>query len=668
MKQGHIPSLAIATCLFLGAVATSAAIPALAQSTWQSVTIPDLPSGTYLGPLWTPQPNLLYVWGEQLSTDGAAIPNSTLYKTTDGGTTWTGVFSLPSFASYDVWGTGPSDIFVAAFKCATGYTAGCGADQGSSIWRSTDGGATWVPQTLPGNVSGPINNLGGSPGNVQAIAWGLGIIRFDGTSWSTVFARSDGRFNDQPWRLAMLSDTEGYYTTCWGWGPWNGLSWSFHGVQFDFCDVYDLWGIRDSAGQLHLYTIGNNNFSNGIKVWKFNEATQSFGSKYGYVLSDGNTRNCGSGHAIWGSSENDVWAVGRFHESGPCNSNPAGEARIWRFDGNSWSRVTTPFDPLPAGRWIGRTVWGTGPNDVWIAYRDRLLHFGLVNHPPVANAGVDQTVECAGPTGTLVTLNGSASSDPDNDPLTYAWTGPFGTASGVSPTVTLPYGTSTITLVVNDGTVDSSPDTVDITIHDTTAPTLTLSSNSVTVVLPTASAPGASVNVLTASGASATDVCCDSSVTLSPAGTSNYAVGTTTAYITASDCHSNTSAGQPFTVNVVYNFSGFLPPIRVDGSGIFRSGRTIPVKFQLTAADGSIVSNATATLLVAQVSGGVIGSFEEITPEAAGNSNLDNLFRFDPTSGQYIYNLQAKGFPTGTYVLRAHLNDGTDHDVYVSIR
>jgi hypothetical protein len=299
-----------------------------------------------------------------------------------------------------------------------------------------------------------------------------------------------------------------------------------------------------------------------------------------------------------------------------------------------------------------------------------LLRYSIVppNEPPVANAGADQTVECEGPAGASVTLDGSASSDPDNDPLTYTWTGPFGTASGVSPTVTLPYGTSTVSLVVNDGTVDSLPDSADITIQDTTPPALTLAESSVTVVLPSAAASGASVDILAASGASATDICCDSGVTLSPSGASDYPIGTTTAYITASDCHANTSAGQPFTVNVLYNFSGFLPPIRTDGSSVFRSGRTIPVKFQLTAADGSIVSNATATLLLAQVSGTVIGSFEEITPEAAGNSNFDNLFRYDPTSGQYIYNLQAKGFATGTYVIRAHLDDGTDHGVYVSIR
>jgi hypothetical protein len=40
-----------------------------------------------------------------------------------------------------------------------------------------------------------------------------------------------------------------------------------------------------------------------------------------------------------------------------------------------------------------------------------------VNHPPAADAGSPQTVH----SGTLVSLNGAGSSDPDGDPITYSW-------------------------------------------------------------------------------------------------------------------------------------------------------------------------------------------------------------------------------------------------------
>src|SRR6266581_6006255 len=39
-----------------------------------------------------------------------------------------------------------------------------------------------------------------------------------------------------------------------------------------------------------------------------------------------------------------------------------------------------------------------------------------------------------------ITLNGTGSSDPDGDPLTYSWTGPFGTATGPTPTIILGVG------------------------------------------------------------------------------------------------------------------------------------------------------------------------------------------------------------------------------------
>jgi hypothetical protein len=80
--------------------------------------------------------------------------------------------------------------------------------------------------------------------------------------------------------------------------------------------------------------------------------------------------------------------------------------------------------------------------------------------PPVADAGPDIVVECSSPAHTAVDLDGSASSGPDKETLQFAWTGTFGSAVGPTPTITLPLGSTTVTLVVKDGQVNSAPDTL----------------------------------------------------------------------------------------------------------------------------------------------------------------------------------------------------------------
>ncbi|MEA1901386.1 MAG: phosphodiester glycosidase family protein [Thermodesulfobacteriota bacterium] len=96
------------------------------------------------------------------------------------------------------------------------------------------------------------------------------------------------------------------------------------------------------------------------------------------------------------------------------------------------------------------------------------------NIPPIADAGLYDLVEVGSGCVAAVPLDGSGSSDPDGDPLTYTWAwddgSSIGSASGVNPTINLPIGTFTITLVVNDGTEDSEPDEVDITVEDTIPP------------------------------------------------------------------------------------------------------------------------------------------------------------------------------------------------------
>ena len=96
----------------------------------------------------------------------------------------------------------------------------------------------------------------------------------------------------------------------------------------------------------------------------------------------------------------------------------------------------------------------------------------VVNVAPVANAGIEQLVV----TGTLVTLDGGNSSDANFDLLTYHWsftakpsgsTAVLSSVIGQTPTFTPDVaGTYALSLVVNDGKVDSPTATVTITAND----------------------------------------------------------------------------------------------------------------------------------------------------------------------------------------------------------
>ena len=79
------------------------------------------------------------------------------------------------------------------------------------------------------------------------------------------------------------------------------------------------------------------------------------------------------------------------------------------------------------------------------------------------------------------------------------------------------------------------------------------------------------------------------------------------------------------------------------------------------------ITNATVTLQVFKITDEVLGTSEEQTVTAAGNSNTDNVFRFDPTSGRYLYNLDA-GYSKGGYFARVVVNDGTSPEVIFSVK
>ncbi len=101
-------------------------------------------------------------------------------------------------------------------------------------------------------------------------------------------------------------------------------------------------------------------------------------------------------------------------------------------------------------------------------YQAVVLHEIPRDSAPVADAGEDQTALATVGTIAEVTLDGSASSDPDLDELAYEWTwtisGNAYSADGMNPTIMLPVGIHTIELIVSDGAADARADQVVITV------------------------------------------------------------------------------------------------------------------------------------------------------------------------------------------------------------
>ncbi len=142
---------------------------------------------------------------------------------------------------------------------------------------------------------------------------------------------------------------------------------------------------------------------------------------------------------------------------------------VW---GNTTTQASITWEATGGYHEIYVRIENVTPDD--FNYSNNIANKSIyVSHKPVANAGLNQTVEQTSHAGAKVTLDGSGSYDLDSDPLTYTWTWSDSSATGVSPTTTFPLGTTTVTLTVSDGKL-SDTDTVDITVEDTTPPEITV--------------------------------------------------------------------------------------------------------------------------------------------------------------------------------------------------
>jgi predicted aspartyl protease len=139
---------------------------------------------------------------------------------------------------------------------------------------------------------------------------------------------------------------------------------------------------------------------------------------------------------------------------------PTGSNAALDVSTSALSRFTADVD----GSYIAQLI----VNDGTVDSAPYTLTIIAANTAPVANAGVDQNI----PTTTVVTINGSASTDADSNALSYSWsltTIPTGSnaALDVSTSVLSRFtadvdGSYIAQLIVNDGIVDSVADTLTI--------------------------------------------------------------------------------------------------------------------------------------------------------------------------------------------------------------
>ncbi len=188
------------------------------------------------------------------------------------------------------------------------------------------------------------------------------------------------------------------------------------------------------------------------------------------------------------------------------------------------------------------------------------------NHPPVAHAGRDQSLVCNG----LARLDGSGSSDPDGDALSFEWfSGTVSLSTQAVFDVHLPLGSHTLTLRVSDADGLSAEDTVTLIVSADLLPPVVLCP-----VEQTAPANGRGRAVVPdfLTNLSATDNCTAASALVkrqSPPPGMSVKLGTHQIRLTVTD-----GSGNVTTCSTVFNVVDVTPPTVRHPEEVFRRART----------------------------------------------------------------------------------------------
>ena len=290
--------------------------------------------------------------------------------------------------------------------------------------------------------------------------------------------------------------------------------------------------VTDSKGASSAAVTATATIANAIPVVTL-PANQAATAGIGYSLS-ATFSDAGVNDSPWGYSID--WGDGSTPTTGSATSQAAAITATHTYAAGGTDTVRVTVTDKDGGAGVAKTA----------------VTVAAVNHPPTAAAGGPYS----GNEGAAIILNGSGSSDPDGDAITYAWTfGDGTTGTGAAPShAYADNGTYTVSLTVTDSKgAPSTPASATVTIANV-APTVSapasLAANAGSPVTLTATFgdPGTkdapwSYSINWGDGTLATTGSVSTQVAIS--GTHTYsAAGTNTAVVTVTDKDGGAGSGQ----------------------------------------------------------------------------------------------------------------------------
>jgi PKD repeat protein len=246
---------------------------------------------------------------------------------------------------------------------------------------------------------------------------------------------------------------------------------------------FDGSGSFDSDGDLLAYEwdFGDGNSGTGVTPSHTYSAAGTY--TVSLVVSDGQTASPASSTTatisdavvneppvavIGGPYTGEAGTALQFDGSASFDPDGSVQSYSWDFgDGDGGTGANPVHTYATAGSYTVSLVVSDGSLDSAAATTTADVAEPAGNAPPTAVVGGPY----AGTTGTPVQFDGSGSSDPNGDPLTYRWDfGDGAVGDGEMPSHGFAAaGNYTVTLHVNDGQFDSTPDSTTVAISDPAA-------------------------------------------------------------------------------------------------------------------------------------------------------------------------------------------------------